>query len=372
MIKHEAQISVAPSLWEAKLAELVLAVAQIRGVPAPSALSGLSVSADAADLAVKIAAGVNDGPVNVAILIGNSVVQHPSYARLAALIETLAGLLGGRFGYLTESANTVGAYIVGAVPRHGGLNAAQMLSSSSPLKALVLLNTEPDLDSANGAQAAQTLKDAPFVVSLSSFKSNVSEYANVILPITPFTETSGTYVSAEGRVQSFQATVKPLGQARPAWKVLRVLGNLLNLSGFDANSSEDINKSALPSDVRSVLINDVGVTVQAPLQVGGGLERIANVPIYFTDALVRRAPSLQKTKDSTTPAAHVHTETAVKLKLSQAKTVRVASVGYAGGVLNLVIDNSVAPGAVKIAAGHASTVAIGPMFGPIELSAVNE
>ena len=157
--------------------------------------------------------------------------------RLLALANWIGAQTGATVGYLTEAANTVGAQLVGALPGAGGLNAGQMLAGG--LKAAILLNTEPEFDSAAGAQAAAALAQAEMVVTLSPFKANL-EFSDVLLPIAPFTETPGTFVNAEGRVQSFHAVVKPLGETRPAWKVLRVLANLLGLPGFDFESAQEV------------------------------------------------------------------------------------------------------------------------------------
>jgi NADH-quinone oxidoreductase subunit G len=201
-------------------------------------------------------------------------------------------------GYLTEAANTVGAQLVRAVPGQGGLNAAQMLGGQ--LKAAILLNTEPAFDSAKGAEG---LKSADMVVTLSPFKANM-DISDVLLPIAPFTETSGSFVNAEGRVQSFHAVVRPLGDTRPAWKVLRVLGNLLGLPGFDADTSLAVLAAALPGVAGGSLLDasrlnnaDVGVgpaaADQSPAQTSPCV-----APIYQLDGLVRRATSLQLTSDA--------------------------------------------------------------------------
>ncbi len=365
LVKMAGQLTVAPSQWESTLAQLIVAVAAAKGVTAPAAFAGLAASAQVSAIAAQLVTGQTPG-----VLIGNAAVQHPSYARLAVLLQTLAELLGAKWGYLTESANTVGAYVAGAVPSADGKNAAQMLAGG--MKSLILLNTEPDLDSADGQQALTTLTETPFVVALTSFKSRVSQYANIILPITPFTETSGTFISAEGRVQSFQACVRPAGQARPGWKVLRVLGNLLGLSGFDANSSDDIKKSVLTGDVADRLNNASSAPLQVPVTATAqGLERIADVSIYATDALVRRAESLQLTKDAKAPVAHIHPQTLQTLNLGSATAVAVAMNGHPGAQLPWVADDTVAVGAIRIAAGRLQTLPVGPLFGSVQVSAVH-
>jgi len=159
------------------------------------------------------------------ILLGNAAAHHANASQILALAQALATATGAVVGYLTEAANTVGAQLVGAMPTSNGLNAAQMLASEgNALKAALLLGCEPAFDSAAGQAGVVALAKMQMVVSMSAFKTNM-DCADVLLPIAPFTETSGTFVNAEGRAQSFHAVVKPLGEARPAWKVLRVLGN---------------------------------------------------------------------------------------------------------------------------------------------------
>jgi NADH-quinone oxidoreductase subunit G len=217
---------------------------------------------------------------------------------LLALAQWLADQTGASFGYLTEAANTVGAQLVGAAPATGGLHAGQMLGGA--LKAVLLLNTEPEFDSAAGAQAAETLGKAQMVVSLNPFKANMA-FCDVMLPVSPFTETSGTFVNAEGRAQSFHAVVQPLGETRPAWKVLRVLANMLEVPGFDFNSSDDILQS-IPG-----LSSGEGVQVSpdrlsnrtaASIKLGAPASAPVLASIYQLDGIVRRAPALQQTADA--------------------------------------------------------------------------
>ncbi len=354
---------VAPSEWARELAEITVAVAAEKGVAAPAALAGVKASDAALAVAKLLVAGKAPG-----IVMGNAVGQHPEAARIEALVQALAGLLEAPFGHLTEAGNTVGAHLAGAVPKAGGRNAAQMLAGG--LKAVVLLNTEPDLDSADGAQALEALKATPFVVALSTHSSRVKHYAHVILPIAPFTETSGSYVNCEGRVQSFAAAVRPLGQTRPGWKVLRVLANLLGIAGFDESSSESVRKAIDLNDVASRLNNTVNLQAQAPAGSKPSLTRVANVPIYSTDAIVRRAASLQATPAAAPALVRMHPETAKAAGVAGAGQVFVKMNGHPGCALGLQLDATQAPGVVQIPAGVPETVAVGPMFGDIEVRAV--
>jgi NADH-quinone oxidoreductase subunit G len=199
-------------------------------------------------------------------------------------------------GYLGEAANTVGAQVVGALPKAGGQNAGQMLAGG--LKAVVLLNTEPAFDAANGAAAAQAIGQAEMVVTLSPFKANM-DLADVLLPIAPFSETPGTFVNAEGRIQGFHAVVKPQGEARPAWKVLRVLGNMMKVEGFDHESSQDVLKAIFAGPAPEFLpAARLTNACSAPFTGAFDGAEPCVAPIYQLDSLVRRASSLQMTSDA--------------------------------------------------------------------------
>ncbi len=280
----------APGQWGALLAEVAAAVADKKGVAAPATATP---SAQALVIANSLLSGERK-----AILLGNAAAHHAQAASLLALANWLGEQTGASVGYLTEAANTVGAQWVGAVPGQGGLNAAQMMSGS--LKAAVLLNTEPEFDAALGAQAVQALSRAEMVVSLSPFKANMA-FCDVILPISPFTETSGSFVNAEGRIQSFHAVVKPLGETRPAWKVLRVLADLLAVPGLAFDSSQDVRQQVLgakPSELTQVPAERLSNATQAAISVATSSTVPCVATIYALDGTVRRAPSLQLTADA--------------------------------------------------------------------------
>ncbi len=349
------RLTVAPGALADALAQVVKAAAEAKGAAVPEALVGVTVGAVAQAVAGSLASGQKVG-----LFLGNFAQAHPQAAQLHGLVQELARLTGARFGVLGEAANSVGGYVAGAVP--SGLNAAQMLAQ--PRRAYLILNAEPELDCADGAQARRALDAADMVVALTPFKSAALDYADCLLPVSPFTETSGTFVNTEGRAQSFHAVVRPLGETRPAWKVLRVLGNLLGVAGFDYDSSEAVRDAALAGYQPARLDNAVsGVPLAAPA-VAAGTQRVADVPIYFADALVRRAPSLQMTSDARTPAARMNGAMLQRLGVEEGKPVLVRS---AGGevVLPAQRDDGVADGGVRIAAAHPATLALGPMFGEI-------
>ena len=276
------------SNWSLALAGIAAAVAESRGVQAP-------VAAQADDVARAIAASLLGGEKK-AVLLGNAAAHHAQASSLLALAQWIASQTGASFGYLTEAANTVGAQLVRALPGKDGLDAAQMLSGG--VKAALLLNVEPGADTAVDGKA---LANAGMVVSLSPFKTNL-DISDVLLPIAPFSETSGSFVNAEGRLQSFHAVVKPLAETRPAWKVLRVLGNLLGLGGFGQESSQEVLAQALPGVASGEFVSAARLNNRsaAAIDTSAAAGKPCVASIYQLDALVRRAGSLQLTADGRT------------------------------------------------------------------------
>lgn len=274
--------------WAQALADIAAAIAQINGVPAPVAAQS---NAEAEAIAQALLGGERK-----AVLLGNAAAHHAQAEELLALANWIGAQTGATVGYLTEAANTVGAQWVKAQPQAHGLNAAQMVAGG--LKAAILLNNEPAFDTAAGSQALQSLNKSEMVVTLSPFKANM-EISDVLLPIAPFTETSGTFVNAEGRVQSFHAVVKPWGETRPAWKVLRVLANLLGVQGFDYESSQDVLATAVGAQTAQVPAAVLNNATQVAAQVSDVVVAEPSVAsIYQLDSIVRRASSLQLTADA--------------------------------------------------------------------------
>ncbi len=273
--------------WAQSLADVAAAIAADKGVTAPAA-------GQVTDTANAIAKSLLGGE-RKAILLGNAAAHHANASSLLVLANWIGEQTGASVGYLTEAANTVGAQLANALPGDKGLNAGQMLDGK--LKAVILLNNEPEFDSAAGMDAVKSLNAAQMVVTLSPFKANM-EFSDVLLPIAPFTETSGTFVNAEGRVQSFHAVVKPLGEARPAWKVLRVLANLLGLPGFDFESAQDVLKQIRGAEEAQVPAELLGNATQAAINLSAAGTAPVVASIYQLDSLVRRATSLQLTADA--------------------------------------------------------------------------
>ena len=353
-----SHLAVAPSRWVATLAGIAGAIAAEQGVDPPQQVE------PAGESARTIAKSLLQGE-RKAVLLGNAAAQHPQAAQLLALASWIAERTGARMGYLGETANNVGAQLVNALPGAKGLNAGQMLAE--PLRAYLMFDVEPAFDAADAVAARRALHGASMVVAFTSFRNAAVEGADVLLPIAPFTETSGTFVSAEGRVQSFHGVVRPRGETRPAWKVLRVLGNLLGLPGFAQETSEEVRDEAL-GDVATLaqrLSNRPVATVAAPpAGVAGGLERIADVPIYGSDPLVRRAPSLQQTADARAPVATLPAALWSRLGLREGERVRVAQ-GAASVVLPARLDAAMPADVVRVPTGHPDTAALGAMFGSL-------
>ncbi|KWF90763.1 NADH dehydrogenase [Burkholderia diffusa] len=360
LIPTAKRIVAAPSAWLDELAGVAAAVAQLRGVALPDALAGVTASPAAQAVAQSLANGERR-----AVLLGNAAVRHPQFAKLHAVAQWIADNTGATFGFLTEAANTVGAHVVGALPGEGGLNAREAFAQ--PRKGYVLLNVEPEFDTADPAQALAALNQAEMVVVMSPFKHGL-DYADVLLPIAPFTETAGTYVNAEGSVQSFNGVVRPLGDTRPAWKVLRVLGSLLGLPNFEYETAEEVRLAALgDAGVVNRLSNQTSV---APARVAataanGGFERLADVPIYHADALVRRAGALHLTAAAKAAnAAALPAGLFDKLGLKEGDAVRVRQ-GERAVQLPAVRDANLAETVVRVSAATPAGAALGSLSGEL-------
>jgi NADH-quinone oxidoreductase subunit G len=290
---------------------------------------------------------------NPAVLLGNFAQQHPQAAAIHAAAQALAQAANAKVGFLGEAANSVGGYLAG-LPAGGNVN--DVLKKRN----LVLFGVEPELDCADPLAARKALDAANFVVSLTPFKTGL-EYADVLLPIAPFTETAGSFVNAEGRLQSFHATVHPLGEARPGWKVLRVLGSLLGRQGFEFDTVEQVRAACLGGrEVGALLSNRIDLE-EKQTEKPQGIQRIADVPIYFADPLVRRSPPLQKTRDARPPRAWMNSRLLAKLGVAAGQPVLV----NAAVKLTAALDDKLPDECVRIAAAHPSTAGLGAMFGTL-------
>jgi NADH-quinone oxidoreductase subunit G len=368
-VSHKA--IVAPAALPDALAQVVKAAAEAKNAAVPEGLRATLERTVVGEAARNIAGSLVSGE-KAAIFLGNLAQHHPRASVLHVLAQALAELTGARFGFLGEAANSVGGYIAGAAPvgSQQGRNAAQMLAE--PLKAYLLLGVEPELDTADPQQALAALRKAELVVAMSPYEHRAVEYAHVLLPIAPFTETAGTYISTEGREQSFRGLVHPLGETRPAWKVLRVLGNLLGLEGFDYESADAVRAAALGANAISAKLDNglTSLTLDAPAETrGSGLQRIGEVAIYGADAIVRRAPSLQKTHDAAPPVAWMPRSVYDTLGLKDGDFVRVRQ-GEGEAVVAAGIDDRLPQDCIRLAAAREETAALGALFGTISAERV--
>jgi NADH-quinone oxidoreductase subunit G len=312
---------------------------------------------------------------NAVVLLGNIAITHPQYSLVRALADVIATASGATLGVLPEAANTVGGWLAGVLPHRGpagaalataGMNAREMIEQRR--EGYLLFGVEPAHDCANPSAASKAVADAEFVVSIGAFASEaLRDSADILLPIGPFTETSGTFVNAEGRWQSFSGVASPVGDSRPGWKVLRVLGNQFGLEGFEQTGSEQV-RDALRSVLGEITFdNHQAAGPVADATPGNGLERVADVAIHAIDPLVRRAGALQRTPDAIAAGkARMNAAQAEAAGVSGAERVKV-SQGEAAAVLELLIDARVPDGCVYIQSGTTPAATLGAAFGPVNI-----
>ena len=293
------------------------------------------------------------GGKNAAVLIGAWAEQHPQ----ASQIHAAAQALGVKVGFIGEAANSVGGYVAG-LP-------TGTVTDVLKKRAIVVLGAEPDLDCADPQAAMAGLRAADFVVQLSPWITG-TEYAHAVLPIAPFTETAGTFVSIEGRAQHFYATVNPLGETRPGWKVLRVLGSMLGRKEMELDTIDEVRRACLGDREIAKLLNNQAGAASAAARNGSGLQRIADVPMYFADPLVRRSPPLQRTKEAQPPRAWMNSKLLQQLGVGAGQPVTVKQ-GAGEAQLLAAVDDKLPDNCVRVPTGHASTAALGAMFGGVQV-----
>ena len=367
---------VSPQALGKALAELLAAVCSRTGEEAPSWL-GQRTPGDWAERMARHLATAQ----NASVLLGPFAVNHPDHARLRVLAGEVAARTGAQLGYLSEGGNAAGAWIAGALPHRGsagqalaeaGLDAQTMWAD--PRSAYVLYGVEPDYDCANPSMALAALHQARYVAVFAAYaNARMLEYADVILPIAAAEETSGTVVNAEGRWQSFHGITLPPGEARPGWKVLRVLGNMLDLRGFEFMSSEAVRdelKAQLPAGLRfdNAIDAPAGFELrwshaEAPLMRSGGHG------LYAVDPQVRRAGALQRTPDAVRAGVWLNAAERSRRGLVEDERVRVVQ-GDVSVVLDMHTDDSLADGVAWIPAGVAGSEALGAICGPVDIESV--
>ncbi len=360
----ENRLVVSPDEWLSVLGEIICVIATKKGVPVPDGFGEGTVSGRAEPFAISL---MEEG--RKALFLGSLALRHEKASLLHRAAEWIADATGATLGCLTEGANAAGACLAGAIPAvESGISLENIVSEST--KAFLLLHTEPELDAARQPEMLAALKQAEMVVAMSPFRQS-PDYADVLLPVSPFTETSGTFVSFEGRAQSFEGAVAPVGQTRPAWKVLRVLGNFLDLPGFGYETTEEIRDECLGGQDLSEVLNNVSgkLPVCESSLPEKGYTRVADVPLYFSDMIVRRAEALQQTRAAQSPVVHLPEGLFSELGLAEGEAVRVIQP-EGEAVLPACRDTALAGNVIRLATGHAATAMLGPIGGPIRVERI--
>ena len=352
-------------------------VARALDVTAPGALGQL-VATTRTDSSQSTLAGLLRRSGRKAILLGPIALAHPDFSLLRELAAAIAHATGATLGFLPEGPNSTGAVLAGVLPHRlpggtiaaaAGEGAAAMLAAPRP--AVLLLGIEPDRDLADPARAIESLRGSAAVVALSAFRSAaLEECADILLPVAAFAETSGTYVNVQGDRQGFAGAVPPPGEARPAWKVLRVLGNLTGLPGFDQDSSEQVRAQVLALCEALQPDNALRGSVDAPpVLAGGGAERIGDRPLYAVDALVRRAAPLQATRDATDLRVCLAPGLARALGVVNGDRVAIHQDGTVGEFV-AGIDPRLAEPCVRLPVAVPGAERLGPAFGELRVAKV--
>lgn len=356
----KGQLIGAPVDWLKLLAEVVHAVATKKGVAVPEGIGAVEPSNETNAIADSLLSGEQK-----AVFLGALALQHQQASQIFAMAEWLADNVGATLGCLPSGANGVGGMVAKAFPAPAsGVSLKSIASEMS--KAFLLLHTEPELESYNQPAMSAALKQAEMVVVMSPFKQGM-DYADVMLPVAPFTESAGTYINMAGTVQSFGASALPLKETRPAWKVLRVLGNFLDKEGFGFNTVDEVRDECLSGiDLTQVLNNSSGQTIDYQLAVAEGHTRLGDMPALFADVIVRRAVSLQKTRQAAAPVVHLPVSLFEALGLTAGEQVRVIQ-DSGEQVLPVFADKTLPDTVVRLVSGHPDTAMLGPVDGRIRV-----
>jgi NADH-quinone oxidoreductase subunit G len=359
-----------------RMAEALAGVAAALPTATPADAVKPVIAAASPDESQRAIAAALKKAENAVVLLGNIATAHPQYSLIRALADVIADATGATLGILPEAANSVGGWLAGVLPHRGpageplassGMNAREMIEQSR--EGYLLFGVEPAHDCMNPAQASKAVADAEFVVAITAFASEaLRNSADILLPIGPFTETSGTFVNAEGRWQSFAGVASPVGESRPGWKVLRVLGNQFGLDGFEQTGSEQVRDALRTALGEMTFDNHQAAGPVASATPGSGLERVGDVAIHAIDPLVRRAGALQRTPDSIAAGkVRMNAAQAKALGISGAEQVKVSQGDDASAVLELQLDATVPDGCVRIQSGTPAAATLGAAFGPISV-----
>jgi len=314
----------------------------------------------------------------VSIILGNYAWSHPAAHQIYWLSRALATLTKGSWGEMSNGANSAGGWIAGAIPHRlpfgqaaqkTGLSAIQMLET--PRQGMILLHCEPGLDCATPRLALSALEKTQAVVALTAFDDpQLRQCADVLLPVTPISEMAGTYINAFGDWHHFKAAVTPLEQSRPAWKVLRVMANLWEMTDFTYQTNDEIinelQRLQTKNEVTDTLLSKTLPSYKAAAQAEGMLVRLAPTPLYSVDGVARRSHPLQETEDASI-AVRLHSSQAKALNLQQDQKVVVMQDGVSSAALPVEIDDRVPVGTAVVPASTAQTQSLGAPFGMITL-----
>ena len=372
-----AQKTVKPSQLTATMAGIALATAERQGTaleaPFDKLVEPIAVRDESID-AIAARFAVAERPV---VLVGATVQDHPDRSAICQIVSGLARATDATIGYLAAGANAAGAWLCGAVPHRGpggrslqrsGQHAREMFED--PRRAYVLLGIEPDLDYADARVARSALEAAEFVVAVSAYENDaIKAAADVIMPMAIYGENEGSLVNLLGQWQRFTPAVTAPGDARAAWKILRVIGNKLELPGFDAVSCEAVTREVeslvgeiIPSRRRRFALESKAA------QVDDGLELIVDVPMYASDALVRHARALQEMPQSGDDRVRVSTATAASLRLADGAHVKV-TVGDAHVFTEVLVDDDIPDSACLIHAARSANADLTVTGAVVELIA---
>lgn len=367
----EAEQIIKPSAMPEELAGIIKAL-MTHKVEVPAGIDSLVAKIEPNEFALSLAKALLQDNKKLFVL-GAVAQNHPHAGLIYQFTHIIANMTGAKVAIFTPGANATGACLAGAIPHRNiysketkGLNIQAMFEAKLP--AYILMNVEPGLDTAKPHQANKALEAAEFVMAITPyFCHKVAAQAEVILPSVPFTETSGTFVNIEGKWQSFQAVVTPQGEARPAWKILRVLANLMEVEGFHYQNSLEVLQ-----EIKSQLEAEPGMTpttstlpTTLPPKIEG-IERLTEWPLYRVDSTVRRAPSLQATVINDSPVAHMSVELANKLQLSADSQVLIKQ-GEGSAFLGIELSEHLPDDVVYIPAGYGLTADLTSTFGAISL-----
>ncbi|WP_108673994.1 NADH-quinone oxidoreductase subunit NuoG [Candidatus Kinetoplastibacterium sorsogonicusi] len=357
------RITVSPLNMVNSIAEICIALLELNNIKIPECFINIKVSTNAKNIALHLFQGKNIG-----IFIDNSILELSDNGKLLANSYKISQLLDAKFGFLLSGSNTIGGYLANAYPINNNKNTNQILEKK--LKSYIILHAEPSFDFNNPAETLMNLAQSEFSIALTPYASEAKKWAKMILPIAPFSETSGTFINNCGYIQSFKAVILPFKETRPGWKILRVLANILDLDGFEYTSSLDIKDELLSNvDLSLKLSNNVTSSIGISNVKENIIERIADIPIYKKDPIVRRARSLQNTKQSEKPCFIANNLTLSKLKINNFGKVKI-NTKYGTVILDIQEDNKIANNCVKISAGFEDVIFINSAFTDIKLECI--